>query len=450
MKPNDSAKACLISPTTYALRPLAAAEVGIKLSTDEQELARQLQLERWPVCHSLCFNLQRMHGCVELTRAQIEQVIQAGSSLPLLRCLHIIGNPLLTNIKGSAEALLMSVLSRHASVLTLHANMVEMPLELPNLQHLVLHLVPFQYVQSPRKQFEALFPCMSMLKNLKSLYIRSATIGSSSTNPKVSASMDLRECAHLQHVALRNIGVRGLVALPAGCHLHLFDEPYLGRSVTPSLADLVSGLTLRHRLSQKLSPFAGLLGHAPRMANLKQLRLTTCKNLLGCCSPQNLLDIRIEQGMAPKLEVLELYVYCSMSFSVDLALPLRLLTVITSGRLELSLRSAPTTCHVPKDTLKQVYIQSGVPLSSAYEGLLPKYFSRELWPQMRLTKSYGARPNGWTLQMPASFSPSNLQECCCRACPECLVRAGVPILCDKAWTSDGFDRYLRPHYKRGC
>ena len=35
----------------------------------------------------------------------------------------------------------------------------------------------------------------------------------------------------------------------------------------------------------------------------------------------------------------------------------------------------------------------------------------------------------------SNFQPISLQECCCRACSECLARAGVPVLCVQTWTS---------------
>ena len=264
--------------------------------------------------------------------------------------------------------------------------------------------------------------------------------------------MYLRECAQLQHVAVQRVDVQGLVFLPAGCLLHVFGEPYPGCNVTPALAGLVSGLTLRHISSQKLKivPHMELLGLTPQMTNLKQLRLILSKGMVGKHTLRDSLDMHFIWGMAPKLEVLELDVHCSLCIFIDPTLPLKSLTVITVGRLEFLCLSGPMSTHVPKDTLEQVYLQSEVSLSRTYKDFLPEYFSRELWPPMKLSTFRGERQSGWTVQMPATFLPSNLQECCCMACPECLVRADVPILCPKAWTSDGFDKYLRPHCKRGC
>ena len=140
------------------------------LSTDEQ-LSGQLQLDRWPACQSLCFNLRRLYRAVELTEAQIEQLTHAGALLPMLRCLHIIGNPYLEEAQGSVEAVLLNILARHASVLTLHVSVIEPPLRLPKLQHLVLHLAPV--MKGLRKELETFFPCMSTLTSLKTLYVHS-------------------------------------------------------------------------------------------------------------------------------------------------------------------------------------------------------------------------------------------------------------------------------------
>jgi len=37
-----------------------------------------------------------------------------------------------------------------------------------------------------------------------------------------------------------------------------------------------------------------------------------------------------------------------------------------------------------------------------------------------------------------------LRACACRACPDCLGRAGVPLVAAQAWRREGFDRLLAP------
>ena len=120
---------------TYALRRLlVAAEVQGELGNNE-DLMRQLQVSRWPACHSLCLNLRQLDEGVEVTQAQKEQVSMASSALPLLRCVHVIGRDEMPLIMSSIEGMLVGLLARHASVITLQVKSIAMQLDLPNLQH---------------------------------------------------------------------------------------------------------------------------------------------------------------------------------------------------------------------------------------------------------------------------------------------------------------------------
>ncbi len=60
MSAHEWAKACGTNQATYALRrQLVAAEVHMCKTTGNirQDLISQLQIERWPTCHSLFINL---------------------------------------------------------------------------------------------------------------------------------------------------------------------------------------------------------------------------------------------------------------------------------------------------------------------------------------------------------------------------------------------------------
>ena len=102
-------------------------------------------------------------------------------------------------------------------------------------------------------------------------------------------------------------------------------------------------------------------------------------------------------------------------------------------------------CQPPMNRLKQMYLHSGAAFSPIYKAALKGAYVREAWAGVRLLDYVREEQDCWTAQMPINFQPGSLQECCCRACPECLARAGVPVLCDQAWTSHGFDKPLRPH-----
>ena len=43
------------------------------------------------------------------------------------------------------------------------------------------------------------------------------------------------------------------------------------------------------------------------------------------------------------------------------------------------------------------------------------------------------------LQLPAGFLPFDLREWCYSTCLECLLCAGIPVLCEQAWTLPGFE-----------
>ena len=231
---SEWAMACGTCRATRALcRPLVAAEV-----CGGRDLTEQLQLERWTGCHSLFLNLQHLrhlHGIVMVTAiaAKIEQLCLNGC-LSSLRCLHIISRRQVPLTKTSAEGVFMGLLAKHASVLTLDVKTVSMPLDLPKLQHLILDLdVASEYHWE--RTHEALFPAFSTLAGLKTLSVQSSST-------MISGKTDLTACVHLQCVALQGVELKGGVALPAGCSLHVLhktqhgDQIMSGRHCLPSAA----------------------------------------------------------------------------------------------------------------------------------------------------------------------------------------------------------------------
>ena len=439
MMPKEWVQACGTCSTTYKLRTiLGEAELSNFLGNAEQDLARQLRVDKWPSCHSLYFKLRKMYGVINVTEEQIKQIKQAGRMLPLLQCLHIIGSSYyaigdVAKVKSSVEALLMEALAPHVSVLTLRVHVVGVPLNLPNLQHLVLHLLPTS--QGP---YDVLFPQNESLKSLKTLCVRSNGCYNDMGGP-----LDLRGCAQLQHVALRKVTFRGVLTLPAGCLLHVFSDPSFYECITPSIRSLITGLTLRHdgRWSKlELSSLWSMLRRASSVRNLKVLQLILSRDMLERHSLWDSMSIDFGPDVAPRLEVLEVYVHSSLSIYIDPILPLERIVIHTAGHLVLRHLCHPLAGDVSRGTLKHLYLESGAPLCPNYDVCLEGYYMAKSWPgaQMRLLRHYKGQQNGWTLQMPVSFTPRMLQECCCNACPGCLVRAGVPILCDRAWTYDGF------------
>ena len=261
MSLREWAKACGTSPASYTLRrSLVAAEVrndpgkygrllvrllqlnkGPNVYTWRLNL-RQLQLKRWSTCHSLWLNLWQLHKAAEVTPAQVKHIQQAASTLPMLQCLHIIGRPEVPLTQSSVEGVLLSLLVRHAAVLTLRVMRVLMPLDFPTLQHLVLDVDSGAIYLSRGKgcvEVESkLFPAISMLKGLKTLYVQSS-------ESFCTQGADLTGCVRLTHVALQRIELIHKLALPAGCLLHAHTGSVDNIDMTRWMAHSVTGLTAR-------------------------------------------------------------------------------------------------------------------------------------------------------------------------------------------------------------
>ncbi len=155
------------------------------------------------------------------------------------------------------------------------------------------------------------------------------------------------------------------------------------------------------------------------------------------------------------LEVLELDVDCDLALYIDPAHTLKSLVVIASGSLtfhasplELGpgspLWECSKLCEPSMTTLKRMYLRSGKCLSNAHRTALEVTYLCKQPGETSLMDYISEGRDGWKARMPTDFQPSSLHECCCHACPECLARAGVPLLCSQAWTRDGFDKYLGP------
>ena len=141
----------------------------------------------------------------------------------------------------------------------------------------------------------------------------------------------------------------------------------------------------------------------------------------------------------PALEVLELDIQWNLFLFITVTL--KSLVVVVAGKLRLSM---PKLWNGLSPTL--LYIQSDNDFLSTYKGDQQACFVEEQCAALAEKRPMYIRDEQghWSARRPASFHPSNFQECCCSACPRCLARAGVPIMCDHAWTSNGFEKHLRP------
>ena len=446
------AKACGINQAAYAARrPLVAAEVRSGLWDGKRVCMPQLQLEKWPGCHSLFLNLQWLHETGELTPEQSAEIENAAKDIATLRCLHIIGRSQVPLMDSNVEGVLMRLLAKHALVLTLQVRTLTMPLDFPSLQHLVLDLGAFSHRTDKEQDDWGPLLTISRLKGLRTLYIQAP-------DTTIQELTNLRRCVDLQYVALKGVKLKGRLCLPKRCALHVMN----GRKnigITPSVAHLVTGLTICHGSPWIREWMPGRYSFEnPGTQKLKQLRLTLKKGDFGgpnWRSRGRELDVNIGQYHTPVLEVLELNMQCSgqLSVSIDDNVPLKSLVLMAKGTLYLGksmwYQGVVTPIPINPDatwistSLEQMYLQSNTRILPSRSNLAEDGFYIGMLGLEVRPVEYARQGHCWTARMPAGFQPSSLQECWCSACPECLARAAVPIMCEQAWTRDGFAKHLR-------
>ena len=459
------ARACSISRALHELRRwIVAAEVRSYLGNYEHIPTDQLQLEKWGDCHSLFINLRQLHEAGRLSSRQIEQMTDASCWLPDLHCLHIIGRdqqPLILD-KQSIEGRLVELLARHVQVLTLQVAKLAMPLHMPSLQHLLLDLdtVPYTYGRSgARWSHDDIFPAISHLEGLRTLYVQSARKDAyiDKTSGSVGPERGLRDCVHLQHVVMQGIRLADDLSVPAGCSLQVICRPSCVSDFTRGCWPGFTRMILRHSSPLRLDPrtYSSTSELLPKLeyCALRCLRLALKRDQLSERHRRGKrLQLNFRSNWGP-LEVLELDVECDLAVYIDSAHILESLVVFASGSLTFHaspLELEPSSplwecsklCEPSMTTLKRMYLRSGKRLSDAYWAALEVSWLRTT--EMTFLDYVKEQQHGWTARVPADFQPSSLHECCCHACPECLARAGVPLLCSQAWTRDGFDKYLRP------
>ena len=407
---------------------------------------RQLQLDRWLACHSLCLNLRRLAKDVNFDATQIEALNSASEALPFLHCLHLIGRAQVTLTESSIESTLLRLLARHASVLTLQVKTVNMPLGfLPNLQHLMLNLDAAPSTQRITQNHGLLFPAISTLKGLRTLYLQFAQ----DTSGLWPGTINLTACAHLQHVALPNTRSLRSLILPAGCRLHAFYDVFCLWTKSPDVCRLVTSLSARHTCPWKIDRYSDWqLSSIPYMGNLKVLRLTLPKEAFTkAYKDTEELQLDISRGRISSLKVLELDVHCKLKVLIGCSPTLERLVVLAAGTLQLKEPLYLEPEGAPLVSLKHMYLRSDAALEPYHRKDLKAFVTRTQWSGAGFSTFMREEQDSWTLAaaMPAEFQPSDLQRCCCNACPKCLVRAGVPIPWYQAWTNDGYEKHVRPN-----
>ena len=359
MPAKEWARACGTNRATYAMRrQLVAAEIHTceTIGRHDQDITRQLRLDRWPTCHSLFLNLHQLPEGFQATTAESNKIRLAGDKLSMLHCLHILGRGGVLLTENSMEGFLVSILARRVLVLTLEIKTLEMPLTLPTLQHLVLYFGQRRN-GDPERIHEKVFPAISMLKRLTTLYIKSSQMRVGFPN--------LRNCVHLRHVALQGVSFMKRTSstkltLPTGCQLHELLTEVQGEDIY-YWSDSDSGVIVHHDSILGVEEWAGGVLtysnwntnhglHPHRMTMLKQLRLVLSGTISGTQDKEPLYCHFSDYNM-PALEVLELDVQCNLQLYIDL--DLKSAVVIAAGTLYINMRSSCTMQRLPSCMFKR-------------------------------------------------------------------------------------------------
>ena len=347
MTSKEWAGVCGINRITYAMkRQIVAAEVCSHLDIDRRRRVsiRPLRLDRWHDCQSLFLDMRQVKEAVEVFPVKVEQMGLAGSKMPDLHCMHVIGGGGWYPRGANIEGVLINLLAKRALVLTVqvHIAVLPMPLQLPlglslpNLQHLVLGLHPPYDIY---RFYDGLSKAISNLTGLKTIYIQSLK-ATSNLLADPDKCVDLKDCKTLQRLVVQGVILSRAIALPAGCLLQAISKTVPIKEVTSEVESCVTGVLLRQSSPSELGQQNwwydnSLLRGLPRMQRLRQLRISLDKGVLKkrCSAPS---ELRLNFDRLPCLEVLELDVQGDLAIYVSPQNGLKVLVVIASGALYMS------------------------------------------------------------------------------------------------------------------
>ena len=441
----DWSKACGTSRSSFAARNLfVAAKVFCDPSGKKDICSELLHLAQWATCHSLLLDVRQLREGASFTPAQIQLIKDSCKGLPFLKCLHIVGKDQNFLEESSIEGVLVSLIARHALVLSVKTLQVLMPFEFPALKHLVLELPSYDQVY----KFDSSFPAITMATNLNTLHLMFHCVPPAESGPAhICECADLRGCKFLQRVALRNVRFMDGLRLPSTCILHAVTNRRVASEQLSTYARRVTWLTIRqcydysfwrHILQGRRTPnIHRLLKGFPTMSFLTHVRATLKQEDFDT-NPEGVdrLTIHIDKQLK-FLEVLQLELQCSVSVHMHLRQALDQLVLISKGGLHL-------VHNASRPPPKQMYLQSGAPLLPDNRAALEE---SGRMAGVRVVDLIEEERDGWKARIPASFQPSSLQGCFCGACLACLGQAGVPVLHGHAWKEDGFKIDLVPRCK---
>ena len=495
MEPRVWARACGAARSMYAARARTA-----RARPSSMERFSGWAVEQWPGAISLVLDLRAVadpprrpgrpplpgppgaaDGGASDGDAAASAPLRQRGVLPALQFLHVISDSERAPEREAravasgddAAAALTLLLGRMAlpalRVLSLDVALLRpLPHALAGLQHLVLRVSGDAVAHAADAQpGHGLFSTLAgSLPALRTLYI-AAVVPCCIPGP-----VDLASCGQLAALALAAIHVEEGMAVPAGCHVAAVlpaDAVRALREWTGAVAEREwTGVALQGRVNtlvvrgvrtsndalarSGLSVLYDAL-HVRRLTALHELRIVLDAASLPL-GAEDRVALNIDSNCLRVLRVLEVDIPCTLSMRLAWVLEVR--TMVLRARtfdgflwcptvpLDPDLHTTPCVPRWAAIFVRFAAAPTGRDEASLRE-LICHSFRDATGEAGCGAISAGGEGGAWQGAAPAGFRPGDGAPACgCRACMDCLGRAGVPLAAAQAWQREGFDRLLAP------
>jgi len=269
----------------------------------------------------------------------------------------------------------------------------------------------------------------------------------------IEGGAQLLRCRRLEALALVNVRVEPEVAAPAGCRVAAAVpvdalDSLRARAGVGSLGGCLNALALRgfhggfkktlERLRHSVLDIMARGLERARLPALRELRIVLdADSLPGGCQDR-LVALDLGPARLPALRVLEVDVPCTLRLRLARALELRTLVLVVHAVAGFAWEPSVPAAH----PWAAIFVRTAAAPPGAVRSALRAVFRRSFRSG---AAAFGEAEGGaWQCAAPAGFRPGDLRACACRACLDCLGRAGVPLAAPRAWRREGFGRLLAP------
>jgi hypothetical protein len=363
-------------------------------------------------------------------------------------------------------------------VLSLDAVLLDsrLPLTLVGLQHLVL-LMDDDDARSRMRGHATYLPLHKNantlrviaggLPALRTLYIEAASLCCFGGVGLYQGDRgDLMPCKHLEALALVNVHVEDAVAVPEGCRVatvlpaDAVDDldKWVGSAAGAGLRARADALVVRgFRDTRPALAQHGLAKltrdlRAARLPALAELRIVLNAASLPRRVEEHVLELGLTGANLPTLRVLEVDILCALRLCLERMSGLRTLVLAAHALAEFLWAPAepPGDQDAPDGhpwAAISLRIATGPP--DDVRGKLHDLFYKSCQRDATGRATFGSfniqcEGDAWQGAAPAGFIPGDVRACACRACLDCLSRAGLPVAAAQGWRREGFDRLHAP------